>query len=610
MRLKPRVYMMRKVLLWTTVAVIVAGGAVSCLATQPVEPTPVEFTTVDKGDQSAVNQSSSKVIKDQETWEATWASLVANLIEHRVPPEIDWGRYILLAHFMGQRPTSGYAVEFTEVLEGDEISATVKEVSPAPECILAQVITAPYDIIQIPKTDKQVKFTVQQEIQPCPIPTWVGWPMFHGDPQRTGKAEAAGIITNSTTLRWSCPGAGITSSPVVDEYGTVYFGSSDGKLYALNASDGALKFSTPLAGPGVRIDSSPGLSGSGSKYPGRIYIGTADNETRDNFFALNTSNLGVIWSRQVPDGNSSAIYGLSSPLVVTDPLNREPVIYLGAQDGFLYCIRDKGDHGDVVWNTTLQPVDTFWAFRSSAAMSPVAPPNQLGTIYCGGQDGGAKLFALDPYTGAINDTKSIVLNATPVNWASSPSVTIVDGNETIFAGTCDPERMTGQMCAVKIVGPNAVLAANYQTTNATLACPAIYDLNADGRVEAIFGDMGGTVYALTYDPYTGWSTYWTVTGCVEICSSAAVALAPQPTVFVGASSYPPLGPPGGTIYSISWNGTLLGNYITPVPELFVTTSPAIAQQITGVLGAPGWVFVGSWDIGFGNGKLYAFGPPP
>jgi hypothetical protein len=160
---------MRKILLWATVAVIVAGGVVSCTTPyEGKEPTPIAFTTIAKGDQSTVTQSDSVVISDVGTWEDTWDRLTAHLINPEPAPEVDFNEYILLAHFMGQKPTSGYEVEFTEVLEGaTDISAAIREISPAPECMLAQVITSPYHVIQVPKTEKDVQFTVKEMVRPC-----------------------------------------------------------------------------------------------------------------------------------------------------------------------------------------------------------------------------------------------------------------------------------------------------------------------------------------------------------------------------------------------------------------------------------------------------------
>lgn len=453
-------------------------------------------------------------------------------------------------------------------------------------------------------------------------PQWSDWPMFHHNAQRTGVASGAGIITNATTLRWTYPplsqppiGA-VYGSPVVGSDGTVYFGSTDRNLYAINP-DGTLKWQFTTT-PDGKITSSPALlpSTSISIYTGRVYIGTHEQDpSLPNFFAIDAATGNEIWNLQVPNGNPYAIMAGSSPLAVTDPINGEPVIYIGAADGYLYCIRDRGVNGEVVWGTQLQPANLFLGFYSSPAESMDGPMGVLWTIYCGGVETRAsdphfnegKLFALNPYSGSI--IWSIVLATTAGEGVSSPSVGIIEGVETIIAGTSDR-----QMRAIAVVGGAPVLAAgNYGTTAGIVSCPAIYDLNGDGKVEAIFGDGSGKVHAVTYDHSLPMGQRWDPTSrgswtlqtaCMTIGSSAAVALAGQTTVFIGGCL------PSGIVHSINWDGTLKGSYTIQAPELCVASSPAIAQPETDLLGAPGWVFIGSVNspVNPSEGRLYAFGP--
>jgi hypothetical protein len=641
-RLEPGVYIMRKIVLCAIVGMILAGGAVSCLATQPVQPTPVEFTTIAKGDYSAINQSSSEVIKDQETWAARWAMIqftCPECIERPPPPEIDFGDYILLAHFMGQKSTSGYEVEFTEVLEGDEISATVKEVSPASGCIVGQVITAPYEVIQIPKTDKQVKFTVQQEIQPCPIPTWVGWPMFHGDPQRTGIASGAGIVTNSTNFQFSFntqsqpggdPSGGILASPVVANDGTIYVASKSpgrGTVYALDSA-GNLKTGWPFS-IDAEIANTPAIGPDNT-----IYLSTYVTSTGYNFFALNSSGA-VKWKLRIPEA-SPVNFTFSSPVVVTEGVTEygdlivpRSVIYVSAPDnGYLYKIVDDDTYGRIAWGIQLSYTSNILLGISSPAVGP------SGTIYVGildptlEQDSHGnwghwgKLAAVNP-DGSVRwrqilTTTNNITSEGVYEEVSSPAVAVVHypdvfhnippgDYETVFAGTTDH-----RMKAVR-ENPSTHNASGEMDFGASggirMSCPAIYDLNGDGWVEVIFGTASfpvNNVYAVSFLQGQGQASsgfckeYWHVpTGGHLVYYSPAVALAPQPTVFVCSTEG--LLTTDNQIYSIKWDGTILGIYTIDDPP----SSPAVAQEVTNVLGAPGWVFVGSAD-----GKLYAFGPAP
>lgn len=131
-------------------------------------PKTCNFTTITEGERSGFDQPSSKVIQDQTTWEDTWDMIMSSLLDPPPPPQVDFAEYILLAHFMGEKPSSGYHAEFSEVLEGaNKITAAVREISPGPECLTRAVMTAPYHVIQIPKTDKYVQFTVEKETHHC-----------------------------------------------------------------------------------------------------------------------------------------------------------------------------------------------------------------------------------------------------------------------------------------------------------------------------------------------------------------------------------------------------------------------------------------------------------
>lgn len=68
----------------------------------------------------------------------------------------------------------------------------------------------------------------------------------------------------------------IDSSPAIGSDGTIYIGSDDGRLYAIN-SNGTLKWQY-TTGTGNYIDTSPAISSDGT-----IYIGSVDN----NLYAIN-----------------------------------------------------------------------------------------------------------------------------------------------------------------------------------------------------------------------------------------------------------------------------------------------------------------------------------
>ncbi len=89
--------------------------------------------------------------------------------------------------------------------------------------------------------------------------------MFRHDLSRTGSSDASGIPLEGE-LKWVfATGAPIHSSPAVD--GTVYVGSRDSKLYALDTATGAQLWHITT---GDKITSSPAVAG------GTVYVGSHD----------------------------------------------------------------------------------------------------------------------------------------------------------------------------------------------------------------------------------------------------------------------------------------------------------------------------------------------
>ena len=83
--------------------------------------------------------------------------------------------------------------------------------------------------------------------------------------------------TPSTSARWSfSTGNYVYSGPAVAG-GTVYVGSDDHKVYALDANIGRLRWSYTTGGP---VDSDPAVSG------GTVYVGSYD----DKVYALDAGS--------------------------------------------------------------------------------------------------------------------------------------------------------------------------------------------------------------------------------------------------------------------------------------------------------------------------------
>ncbi|MGN7382620.1 S-layer homology domain-containing protein [Paenibacillus sp. SAFN-117] len=253
-------------------------------------------------------------------------------------------------------------------------------------------------------------------------------------------------------------GGWIVSSPALGADGTIYVGSHDGNLYALDshASDDADRVNW-FYETGDWIASSPAIGADGT-----IYVGSYDGK----LYALDPHASGdadrVKWIYDVED------WIVSSPVI-----DSAGIIYVGSYEGKLYAldVHAKDEAERVKWF-----YDTGLVIESSPAIG------SDGTIYVGSYDG--KLYALDPHASGDADR---------VKWfyetdgaiVSSPAIGLDD---TIYIGSSD-----GKLYALD---PDAVSDADrvkwfYQTENGIRSSPI---LDADGTIYV--GSYDGKLYAL------------------------------------------------------------------------------------------------------------------
>ena len=141
------------------------------------------------------------------------------------------------------------------------------------------------------------------------------WPMFRHDLRHTGRSSYTGSGKNY--LQWVYPIGSSTSTPAIGTDSTIYVGSYDSNLYAINP-DGTLKWKYKT---GDVIESSPAVGADGV-----IYVGSNDNKV----YAINSDGT-LKWSY------STSGYVVSSPAVGTNS-----TVYVGSYDGKLYAINKNG----------------------------------------------------------------------------------------------------------------------------------------------------------------------------------------------------------------------------------------------------------------------------
>jgi outer membrane protein assembly factor BamB len=255
--------------------------------------------------------------------------------------------------------------------------------------------------------------------------------------------------TVTKTIKWEYATGGVVySSPMVVN-GTVYMNSDDMYLYAINVSDGSLKW---RFAHGTSI-STGGNHSSPVVINNVVYFGSIDA----NVYAVDAVTGQLIWRRINP--LSSGVFFQSSPCVVNG------ILYIG-----------DVDHNLIAFNTT--DGSYFWHYRTSELIysSPTVSGNVV--FVCSADN---SLYALDAVTGVFKWKYT-----TPIRIYSSPFV--ADG--VAYFGTRGPN--TNVFYAINTM--NGTLKWSYTHSYEFFSSPVVY---------GDFVYTGSYRYVLALDKNTG-----------------------------------------------------------------------------------------------------------
>lgn len=368
------------------------------------------------------------------------------------------------------------------------------------------------------------------------------WPMVSGNQQHTGLSL---YDTSKVTgaVKWTFEmEEGTESSPTIAEDGTIYFGSHDGNLYALN-SDGTLKWKFKPAEPiynqpwqrYAAILSSPAIAEDGTvyviapddylyavedgkekwKFPlkwnaidfwtsatigsdGTIYVGSARTEATDTtliagFYAL------------TPDGKEKWHYAIDAGVTSTPAIAKDGTIYVNGNllkktasgataEGYVFAFHPDGT---LKWHFKLQD----WVESSPSIAAD-------GTVYTGSKEG--RVYALNPADGSKKWEF-----ATGDGIGGAPAIA-KDG--TLYVGSWD-----NNMYALTPEGKEKwrfSVEGGFETIGSSAV------IGAEGTV--YFGTTTGILYALTPDG----TEKWHLSGFGSIASAPAIG--EDGTLYIGA----------------------------------------------------------------------------
>jgi outer membrane protein assembly factor BamB len=268
------------------------------------------------------------------------------------------------------------------------------------------------------------------------------WPTFRQNLNHTGLSQYD-TISNLGELKWSfTTGNGVDSSPSIGSDGTIYFGSKDNNIYAVN-SNGTLKWSFVTDND---VISSPTIGSDGT-----IYVGSDDHR----LYALN------------PDGSEKWNFTTGSEIHSSPTIGLDGTIYVGSDDYKLYSINPNGSQN--------------WNFTTGFFVHSVPAIDINGTIYFGSNDN--KLYAINP------DGTQKWNFATGSTVDSSPAI---GSDGTIYIGSVDTK--------LYAINSDGTEKWNFTTGSAVDSSPAI---GSDGTI--FIGSFDDKLYAINPDGSQKWN---------------------------------------------------------------------------------------------------------
>ena len=111
--------------------------------------------TIDKGDQSNVDEARQVVVRTQAEWDKLWTTHGGD----RKKPAIDFSKDMVVGVFMGTRPSAGYTTTIVSTVSKDgKTIVRYEEKMPPKGTLTAQILTSPYHLVTLPKMAGQVAF--------------------------------------------------------------------------------------------------------------------------------------------------------------------------------------------------------------------------------------------------------------------------------------------------------------------------------------------------------------------------------------------------------------------------------------------------------------------
>ena len=205
--------------------------------------------------------------------------------------------------------------------------------------------------------------------------------MFRGDARHSGLTNAAGVPTLHG-VKWKFKTGGWVVSSPTNANGTLYFGSTDHFVYAVDAATGTQRWKTRTGG---RVMSSAAVADGHvfiESYDGSLY--SLDAKTGEVLWKFKTAGEHRFTAKHLHGGEpANELMADPFDVYLSSPTVAHGTVYFGSGDGNIYAV--DANSGEMKWK--FQTGDVVHA----------SPALADDTVYVGSWD--SFFYALDAATG-------------------------------------------------------------------------------------------------------------------------------------------------------------------------------------------------------------------
>ena len=264
------------------------------------------------------------------------------------------------------------------------------------------------------------------------------WKFKTGGERRFAATHLHGSTPVAETMPdpWDC----YLSSPVVWQ-GTVYFGSGDGNVYALEAASGSLKWKFKT---GDVVHASPAIA------DGKLFVGSWDSY----FYALDAASGKEQWRFKTgEDADTHNQVGIQSSAAVVDGS-----VYFGCRDSNLYVLDARTGQKK-------------WSFPTKGSWVIVSPAVRNGKVYFATSDSGL-FYEVDAKSGGVNFSLKFM------GWPTFASPAIA--GDVAYVGTT-----AGKLNAIDLTVKS--IAWTFETDGSKQNGPGLTKADGTPNYEVVFG---------------------------------------------------------------------------------------------------------------------------